>query len=106
MLSSRSLTGARSLSMGNRNQQQPGRECHSSVGGRQEEQVFSDTPEGPEACAIAFSLIEKAKANGLNVERYLLQILNILPDRFAVNSDADIRDLLPWSVDMKTQFSV
>ncbi len=68
--------------------------------------LFSYTPEGPEASAIAFSLIEKAKANGLNVERYLLQILNILPDCFAVNSDADIRDLLSWSVDMKTQFSV
>lgn len=68
--------------------------------------LFSDTPQGAEATAIAFSLIETAKANGLNVERFLLHILNILPDRFAAYSDACIRDLLPWSDHMKTQFSL
>lgn len=34
--------------------------------------LFSDTPEGAEASVIVYSLIETAKANGLNVEQYLL----------------------------------
>ena len=66
--------------------------------------LFCDTPEGAEASAIAYSLIETAKANNLNVERYLLHILTLLPDRFAADPHADVSDLLPWQDDMKKQF--
>lgn len=41
--------------------------------------LFSDSPEGAEASAIMYSLIETAKANELNVEQYLLHILTVLP---------------------------
>lgn len=68
--------------------------------------LFSDTPEGAEASAIVYSLIETAKANGLNVEQYLLHILSVLPQRFANDPGADVCDLFPWNDDMKTQFSV
>lgn len=67
--------------------------------------LFSDTPNGAEASAIAYTLLETAKANGLNIERYLLHILSILPGRLAQDSNADIRDLLPWCNEMKSQFS-
>ena len=66
--------------------------------------LFSDTPEGAEASATIYSLLETAKANGLNVERYLLHILSVLPERFAADPKAGIRDLLPWCDEMKTQF--
>lgn len=66
--------------------------------------LFSDTPEGAEASAIVYSLIETAKANGLIVERYLLHILTVLPERFACDPKAAIDDLLPWSPEMKTLF--
>lgn len=68
--------------------------------------LFSDTPEGAEASAIVYSLIETAKANGLNIERYLLHILSVLSERYAQDTKADICDLLPWSEDMKSQFSM
>lgn len=68
--------------------------------------LFSDTPEGAEASAITYSLIETAKANGLNIERYLLHVLSVLPGRYAKDVNADITDLLPWSENMKSQFSM
>ena len=46
---------------------------------------------------IAYSILETAKANGLNPEKYLLHILTVLPDRFAKDPKADIEDLLPWN---------
>lgn len=68
--------------------------------------LFSDTPEGAEASAVVYSLIETAKANGLNVEQYLLHILSVLSQRFTDAPGADVCDLLPWNDDMKTKFSV
>ena len=68
--------------------------------------LFSDTPEGAEATAIHFSLMETAKANGLNVENYLLHLLTVLPERFAENKSPQLDDLLPWSLEMKEAFSL
>lgn len=66
--------------------------------------LFSDTPEGAKASAIVYSLIETAKANGLNVERYLLHILTVLPDRLARDPKAVVDDLLPWTLKLKSLF--
>ena len=38
--------------------------------------LFSDTVHGAESSAIIYSLIETAKANGQNPERYLIDLLN------------------------------
>ena len=46
---------------------------------------------------IAYSILETAKANGLNPEKYLMHIFTVLPDRFAKNPKADVEDLLPWN---------
>lgn len=67
--------------------------------------LFADTPEGAQASAIAYTFMETAKANGLNAEKYLLHVLSVLPERFANNPSADIRDLLPWAVEMKNRFA-
>ena len=68
--------------------------------------LFSDTPEGAEASAIVYSLIETAKANGLNIERYLQHILTVLPERFARDPKAPVDDLLPWVAEMQSLFLV
>ena len=59
--------------------------------------LFCDTPKGAEASVIAYSILETAKANGLNPEKYLMHIFTVLPDRFANDPHADIEDLLPWN---------
>ena len=39
---------------------------------------------------IAYSILETAKANELNPEKYLMHIFTVLPDRFAKDPNADI----------------
>ena len=68
--------------------------------------LFSDTPQGAEASAIIYSLLETAKVNDLNLEDYLLHLLTVLPDRFAANVNAPIDDLLPWSAQMRCAFAL
>ncbi len=59
--------------------------------------LFCDTPKGAEASVISYSILETAKANRLNPEKYLMHIFTVLPDRFAKDPNADIEDLLPWN---------
>ena len=59
--------------------------------------LFCDTPKGAHASAIAYSILETAKANGINPEKYLMHILTVLPERNAKNRNANIDDLLPWN---------
>ena len=67
--------------------------------------LFADTPQGAEASAIIYSLMETAKANSLRLDDYLLHLLSILPQRAEQNKDFEIDDLLPWSEEMKSWFS-
>ena len=59
--------------------------------------LFCDTPKGAQASVIAYSIVETAKANGINPQKYLMHILSILPERYATDPHADIEDLLPWN---------
>ena len=68
--------------------------------------LFADTPEGAEATAIHFSIMETAKANGLNVETYVQHLLLVLPERFAASKAPNLNNLLPWSPEMKEAFSL
>ena len=67
--------------------------------------LFADTPQGAEASAIIYSLMETAKANSLRLDDDLLHLLSILPERAERNKDFEIDDLLPWSEEMKSWFS-
>ena len=67
--------------------------------------LFADTPQGAEASAIIYSLMETAKANTLRLDDYLLHLLSILPERAERNKDFEVDDLLPWSEEMKSWFS-
>ena len=57
--------------------------------------LFADTPQGAEASAIIYSLMETAKANSLRLDDYLLHLLSILPERAERNKDFEVDDLLP-----------
>ena len=66
--------------------------------------LFSDTTDGAEATAIVYSLMETAKANNLRLEDYIQHLLTVLPDRFAVDPNPDIDDLLPCADVMRRLF--
>ena len=56
--------------------------------------LFSDTVQGAQASANLYSLIETAKANGLEPYAYLRHVFTLLPQATTV---ADIEALLPWA---------
>ena len=68
--------------------------------------LFADTPQGAEASAIIYSLMETAKANNLRLDDYLLHLLSVLPERTEQGKDFEIEDLLLLSEEMKSWFSV
>jgi len=57
--------------------------------------LFCDTPAGAHASARLYSLVESAKANGLNVYDYLKRVFTLLPQATTL---ADVEALLPWNV--------
>jgi hypothetical protein len=57
--------------------------------------LFSATPRGAHASAAIYSLIETAKANGLEPYAYLREVFAKLP---RISSYEDLRALLPWNV--------
>lgn len=57
--------------------------------------LFSDTPAGARASATFFSLIETAKANGIEPFDYLHKVLQRLPYAETVE---DMEALLPWTM--------
>ena len=57
--------------------------------------LFSGTPEGAEASALLYSLIETAKANKLEPYAYLRYIFDRLP---TATSLEDYEALLPWNI--------
>ncbi len=68
--------------------------------------LFCDTQAGANASVIVFTLLETAKANGLNPEAYLNHLLTVLPERFASGPQVAVDDLLPWAEEMQKSFRV
>ena len=66
--------------------------------------LFCDTQAGANASVIIFTLLETAKANGLNPESYLNHLLTVLPERFAADPLAVTDDLMPWNQEMQRAF--
>lgn len=56
--------------------------------------MFSDTTAGAHASAVIYSLVETAKANGVEPYLWLLRVLTDLP---AAKSVDDVDALLPWN---------
>ena len=57
--------------------------------------LFADTPKGADASAAIYSIIETAKAHGLNLYTYLEYLLMYMPDWD--HTDEYLEDLMPWS---------
>ncbi len=57
--------------------------------------LFSDTPAGANASAIIYSMVETAKANGLDPYAWLRRIMRDLP---AARTVDEIEALLPWNL--------
>jgi transposase len=57
--------------------------------------LFSDTPAGAHACAVIYSLVQTAKANGLEPYAWLRQVLRDLP---AAKTVEEVEALLPWNL--------
>ena len=68
--------------------------------------LFCDTQAGASASVVIYSVLETAKANGLNPEVWLAHILSVLPNRFARDPDASIDDLMPWTDVIHQQFAM
>ncbi|MBR3494192.1 MAG: IS66 family transposase [Clostridia bacterium] len=66
--------------------------------------LFCDTQAGANASVVVFTVLETAKANGLNPEAYLNHLLSVLPERFAADPQAPVDDLMPWSERIQEMF--
>lgn len=59
--------------------------------------LFSDTPQGAQASANLYSLIETLKANKIEPYSYLCQLFEKLP---LANTDEALEALLPWNLEL------
>lgn len=59
--------------------------------------LFADSVEGAKANAVIYSLVESAKANKLNVYKYIKYLLDSLPQIDTITSENELMKYLPWS---------
>ena len=62
--------------------------------------LFADTVEGAKANAIYYSLIESAKANNLNISKYIKYLLDELSQLEEAQTEEEIEKYLPWSKEL------
>ena len=63
--------------------------------------LFCDTPNGAQASAVVYTMVEMAKANGVNVYHYLTYLLEKLPNEKM--SDEELELLAPWNENVKAE---
>ena len=63
--------------------------------------LFSGSPKGATASAIVYSMVESAKANGLNPYKYLRYIFSELPGVQFIQHPEFLEDYLPWSPEVQ-----
>lgn len=63
--------------------------------------LFCDSPHGAQASAIVYTMVEMAKANGVNVYHYLTYLLEKQPDDSM--SDNELEQLAPWNEKVKAE---
>ena len=64
---------------------------------------FCDTPNGAQASAIVYTMVEMAKANGVNVYHYLTYLLEHQPNDKM--SDEELEALAPWNEAVKAEIA-
>ena len=68
--------------------------------------LFCDTPKGAEASAIVYSLVESAKANGVEPFAYLQHVLVQLPYLGKSHSHEELESLMPWAPYIQQNFAM
>lgn len=63
--------------------------------------LFCDTPAGAQASAMAYTMVEMAKANKVNVYHYLTFLFDHQPSRQM--TDEELEQLAPWNEDVKSE---
>lgn len=63
--------------------------------------LFSTSVKGAESSAMAYSVIESAKANGIDVYKYLRYIFRQMPGSDFENDKKILQSLMPWSEDIQ-----
>lgn len=66
------------------------------AGGGAQNWLFSDVTKGAQSSAVVYTLVETAKANGLDPYAYLLQLLTELPYLGRNPSQDDLDLFLTW----------
>ena len=61
-----------------------------------------DTKYGAEDSAIVYSIVETAKANGLNPRDYLKKLFEEIPKHMNDKDTSFLAGLLPWADDIRT----
>ena len=68
--------------------------------------LFCDTPKGAKASAIVYSLVESAKANGIEPFAYLQHVLAQLPYLGKSPSHEELETLMPWAPDIQQEYKM
>ena len=68
--------------------------------------LFCDTPKGAETSAIVYSLVESAKANGIEPFAYLQHVLVQLPYLGKSHSHEELESLMPWAPYIQQNFAM
>ena len=63
--------------------------------------LFCDTPKGAESSAIVYTMVETAKANGLEPFDYLSLLLDEIRYLGKTPPNALLESLLPWSAQIQ-----
>lgn len=63
--------------------------------------LFCDTPRGADASAIVYTLVEIAKANGLDPYDYLLRVLSFMPYKGKDPTPEELDLFMPWNHQLK-----
>lgn len=68
--------------------------------------LFSSSTKGAEASALIYSLVQTAKQNNLVVEKYLIYIMNTLPNINVFENEEELLKLLPFSKDLPEDLKI
>ena len=68
--------------------------------------LFCDTSKGAEASAVVYSLVESAKANGIEPFAYLQHVLVQLPYLGKTHSHEELESLMPWASYIQQNFAI
>ena len=66
--------------------------------------LFCDSVKGAESSAMVYSLVETAKANGVDPYDYLFHVLTVLPYFGKDISNATLETLMPWSAEVQGMY--